>query len=169
MRYEADEDGRYPLSSREYEALRTLFGAVNALDTENLKNRCKLIKNGWRNLRLAQTLLKRLMEQILTTVPLKKLVSIQKELRYTVCEIKIRPPVEDKNCGTVYVKQEAMVRLADRAINMDCCVCEKSAKECKRCQLFQDLNACFPYELWEPEDTLCPFAGVTSLRLEEKK
>ena len=66
MRGRADEDGRYPLSTREYEALRTVFGAVNALDTETLRDRCGLFRYGWRNMRLAASLLRKVMEGLLS-------------------------------------------------------------------------------------------------------
>ena len=54
MHQRPDEDGRYPLSMKEYTALRTLFGAVNALDSDTLKERCKLFPGGWRDLPCAK-------------------------------------------------------------------------------------------------------------------
>lgn len=162
MRYQPDTDGRYPLSIREYTALRTLFGAVNALDSETLKERCKLFSGGWRDLRCAYSLCKKVMENLLCTIPTQKLLSMRRELTHTICEVKIKPPtssVED----TVMVSRRALIDLINRAIYMDCMLCEKTAKECKRCQLYKDINACFPYELLDPQDELCPFAGVFKL------
>jgi len=165
MRYQPDADGRYPLSMQEYTALRTLFGAVNALDSDTLKDRCKLFPGGWRDLRCAYTLCKKVMENLLFTVPAKKLVSMRRELTHTICEVKIKPPTSSTE-DTVMVSRRALIDLINRAIYMDCMFCEKNAKECKRCQLYKDMNACFPYELLDPQDTLCPFAGVSKLEEE---
>lgn len=167
MRHEPDEDGRYPLSTKEYEALRTVFGVVNALDSDTLKERCALIKNGWRDIRLAHTLLRRVMEELLCTIPAKKLMAIHTELKHTVCELKVKPPSGIGRGGCVYVDHKAFITICERAISMDCLFCEKDAKAGKRCPLYKALNACFPYELCEPEDTRCPFAGVSRLTLEE--
>ena len=167
MRHEPDEDGRYPLSTREYDALRTVFGAVNALDIDTLKDRCGLIKNGWRDIRLAHSLLKRVMQELLCTVPAKKLMTIRTELKHTVCELKVKPPSSMSLGGSVYVDHQALVKLAERAISMDCLFCDKDAKQGKRCPLYKALNACFPYELCEPTDEKCPFAGVSRLTLED--
>ena len=167
MKYRADEDGRYPLSTREYDALRTLFGAVNAMALDMLKDRCDLHPGDWEKLQEAKDVTQGVLNNILRTIPLKKLVAISTELKNTICELKIKPPVTKAN-GMIYIDQAAMVRMAERAICLDCAICEKTREEGKRCALFRDINACFPYELLEPDDALCPFAGVTRLQLEDK-
>lgn len=162
MRHQPDENGRYPLSMQEYTALRTLFGAVNALDSDTLKDRCRLFPGGWRDLRCAQALSRKVMENLLCTVPAKKLLSMRRELTHTICEVKIKPPASSTQ-DTVMISRKALVDLINRAVYMDCLLCEKTAKECKRCTLYQAINACFPYELLDPQDELCPFAGVSKL------
>lgn len=168
MRHAADADGRYPLSTREYEALRTLFGAVNAMALDMLKDRCDLNPGDWEKLQEARDSAQQVLNNILRTIPLKKLMSISTELRNTICELRIKPPVSASN-GSIYIDQAAMVRMAERAIAMDCVICEKTREEGKRCPLYRDINDCFPYELMEPDDALCPFAGISRLRLEDKK
>lgn len=168
MKRQPDENGRYPLSSREYEALRTLFGAINALNTDALNDRLELVDFSHEDLSVARRLMQGVSTGLLGTVPLNKLLVIKKELRDTVCELRIRPVTGDKQTDCVYVDQNALARLADRAIQMDCLLCEKSAQEGRRCPLFRDLNACFPYELDHPGDATCPFAGVSSVKMEDK-
>ena len=167
MMKQPDEHGRYPLSSKEYESLRTLFGAINALNMTGLQDRLELVEFAHEDLSVAKRLMQGVSAGLLGTVPLNKLLIIQKELRDTVCELRIRPIAQDKKTGCVYVDQSAIARLADRAIQMDCVMCEKTAKEAKKCQLFRDLNACFPYDLDKPDDVLCPFAGVSTVRMED--
>ena len=165
MHQRPDEDGRYPLSMKEYTALRTLFGAVNALDSDTLKERCKLFPGGWRDLRCAYTLCQRLMEKLLCTIPAKKLLSMRRELTHTICEVKIRP-LSSSESDSVMLDRKALIDLINRAIYMDCMLCQKTVKECKHCPLFKTIDACFPYDLIDPKDELCPFAGVS--RLEEE-
>ena len=161
-----DEDGFYPLSVREYAALRQMFGFVNVMDEDALKERLKTIPSGWRDMRMMAAVSKHLVHELLTTVPIKKRLSIQSELRNTVCEIKFKPP-SSKMEDCVVISRKALVRLMERAIDMDCLFCDKSLNECKRCTLYKDLNACFPYELAEPTDNKCLFAGVSGLEAEE--
>lgn len=118
-------------------------------------------------MRLAYTLMQKLMKNLLTTIPYKKLSAIKIELQHTICKLEIKPVVGSANTGCVYINQAALVRIAEKAISTECFLCDKSAKECKRCQLYKDLNACFPYELCEPTDVKCPFAGISELQLEE--
>lgn len=162
-----DEDGRYPLSMREYEALRTIFGCVNALDDdhETLKARCKLFKGGWRDLRMLAAVSKRLMEKLLCTVPRKKLLTIQRELQHTICEVKIKPIAAPHRENMVCVSEDAMIRVCNRAMQDNCYLCDKTHKEAKRsCELYRDVQACFPYDFNESTD--CPFAGMSGLRTE---
>lgn len=69
-----DEDGRYPLSHAEYQALRSIFGAKNALEQthHDLERRVRLIPGGWRDFRLVMTLIDKLMAAVLGTIPQKK-------------------------------------------------------------------------------------------------
>lgn len=161
-----DADGRYPLSGREYGALKTIIAAVNSLETDALNPRCELCENALDDLNTARSLLRKTLDALLETVPVKKLIAIRKEMGCTYCVLKTQP-IGDVTNHTVYVDQPSMVRLMERAISMECFMCERSAKECQRCPLFHDLSACFPYDLLEPSDTLCPFAGVSKLQLED--
>ena len=158
-----DADGRYPLSMQEYEALRTIFGCVNALDDDNerLKARCQLIKGGWRDMRLLATTARRLMENLLCTVPAKKLLSIRRELQHTICEIKVKPVAMNSD-SIVYVSQDALLRVCNRAMQENCYLCDKSHREARQhCDLYKDVQACFPYDFEQSVD--CPFSGMKGL------
>ena len=165
MLRDPDEHGRYPLSMREYEALRMMFAAVTALDCEPLHDRCDLFPGLWETVQKAKDDMFGATEQLLTTVPAKKLVAMRHELKYTVCKIDIRPPSKDAGRDYLYIPRKAFIELLQRAIQLDCMVCDKSLKECKKCKLYKDIDACFPYLLDEPTDTKCPFAGVSRLEI----
>ena len=164
MLHQPDKDGRYPLSGKEYEALRTLFGAVNALSLDAMKDRLEIL-GCWEEYENTHKVMRRIMEKLLTTIPQKKLQSIHRDLAHTICEIKVRPPVGDAK-HEVTIDQAILIRLMERAIAMDCFCCQKTAKEGLRCQLYKDLNACFPYELTDPGEAVCPFSEQSILTMD---
>jgi len=165
MRTKADADGRYPLSSREYVALCCLMGTLHALtqNKEELKDRLHLFNGGWRDIQLAASALDRTFNRLLETIPLKKLLSIRREMRYMVCETKLNPAAKNPAGDEIFITNDVLRGLVNRAIAMDCTFCEKSASECRRCELFKDVEACYPYELTKPGSALCPLAGATKL------
>ncbi len=69
-----DEKGRYPMSNAEYQALRALFGAKNALEqtSKDIERRMRLIPGGWRDFRMLVSVLDKLLMSVLRTVPQKK-------------------------------------------------------------------------------------------------
>ena len=95
---------RIPLSNREYHALRGVFGMVNNFSVlaPAIEKRCKSTGDGWRMLRQIQGLSEKLMAKLLLTVPVNKLKLMQKDLQYTVCEIKLKYDVAKRN-ETEYV------------------------------------------------------------------
>lgn len=156
-----DADGKYPLTMREYDALRTVFGALNALDSDTLKERLKTTKYGWRDIRLCLAVMRKVLDKLLLTIPPLKLLTLQEELKHTYCEVRIRGGGTPSHPDCVYVSQKAIVAMIDRAIQLECLLCDKSVKDGKRCPLYKNIQALFPYELDEPTDTKCPFAGVS--------
>lgn len=167
MIYNSDADGRYPLSTKEYEALRLLFASKAAFENTALKDRLQTIPGAWRDMRCVWAKVDKLLTRLLDTIPLKKLLALKRELKNTYCEMRIKGASNTTSNDCVYVSHQAIVRLIDRAMDMQCGLCEKSAEDCRKCQLFQDIAACFPYEIVMPKDSLCPFAGLWGL--EEEK
>ena len=166
MRREPDQDGRYPLNMREYETVRMIFAAVTALDCGPIRERCELKPGVWDTLEKRKADLYDALTKILSTVPLKKLVAMQHELEYTACRVELKPPSRDSGRDWIYIPRRQYIALLQRAIQMDCMLCEKTVKECKRCDLYRDIDACFPYLLEEQGDVYCPFHGVTKLEVE---
>ena len=160
-----DESGRYPLNMREYEAIRMIFAAVTALDCDALRDRCDLTPGLWESLNKSKNEIFRVAEELLKSVPAKKLVSMQRELHYTVCEIKLKPPTKEAGRDFIYIPRKDFISLLQRAIQMDCLLCDKNIKEAKKCELYKNIDACFPYMLDEPTDTHCPFVGVSKLEV----
>lgn len=156
-----DEDGRIPLSNKEYTAIRAIFGAVNALELyhHDLENRSRSIKDGWRDLRCLVKLAENVMQRMLKTVPFKKLVQIQKELNNTVCIIKVKGVSGQKSEGIVCVSEEALIALCSAAMKMNCFGCSKSRKEAeKNCEIYKRIQEVLSYELDDLESGACPLS-----------
>lgn len=153
-----DEDGRIPLSQKEYFALRCIFGAVNALSLHysELERRTKGYKNGWRDLRCLVSLSEKVMEDILETIPRKKLLQIKKDLDNIVCELKPRDVAKKNDDGFLCVPENALIHLCESATEFKCFGCEKSQKQAKKdCTLYKSIQAVLNYELEECDS--CPF------------
>lgn len=163
-----DEHGRYPLSMREYETIRMMFAAVSALDCDPIHERSDLIPGLWDKIKTLRDEMMQATEELLKTVPAKKLMAMQHELHYTVCKIETKPPSKEAGRDYIYVPRKAYVELLQRAIQLDCVICDKSIQDCKKCKLYRNIDACFPYLLEEPTDKLCPFAGVSKLEVGER-
>lgn len=156
---------RTPLTNREYYALREVFGIVNAFDkcSRELKRRCQQIPGGWRDLRLICAKAEKLMGDLLHTIPHEKLRAMKADLDQMTYEVKC---VKDytgrlKNEGFSYVSDEALSRVVARLIGYECFVCDKNAKQGKRCPIFRDITDLYPWPM-PPRGDRCPLAGLSS-------
>lgn len=158
-----DSDGRLPFSEREYYALRQLCGAFSMADnhSDELKERVRLIPNGFRDLRLIVSMSEKLITNIMKTIPLKKLKLIQRELKNTVCEVKVNRDVTGRNSeGFCYVPEQAMVRTVERVIDYTCFGCEKCGREAKKCPVRLDIESLYPWDVVVKGDDPCPLSGA---------
>lgn len=157
----SSEYERVSLSNREYHALRGIFGMVNNFNVlaPDLEKRCKSTGDGWRMLRQIQGLSEKLMAKLLATVPVNKLKLMQTDLKYTVCEIKLKYDVlKREETEYVCVPAKELDRLVSRIMNYECLICDKCAKDAKKCPLYKDISATYPWE-FESIDGKCPLAG----------
>lgn len=155
-----DADGRIPLSQAEYEAIRTIYGAVNSLTVYHgdLERRCSGIKNGWRDLRCLVALSTKVLSEILRTVPVKKLRQMRKDLQNTICIVKTKGVTGEPRDGFMYVEEDTIVRLAEAAAGVQCFGCDRCQQDAKQnCQLFKDVQSILNYELAE-KDGPCQFS-----------
>lgn len=161
MLREPDEDGRYPMSIREAQALNALFGSLNSirLAEQSMKERAKLIKGGWRDFRLLETIAERLYDEFLCTIPNKKLMAIHAELPRTIVEVKVRGPVGRMDDELTCVPVEAMNHVVDAAVRMNCTFCERT--DYRKCQLYRDIEALYHWGF--PRTETCPLSDLTEI------
>ena len=130
MNNKPDNNGRYSLSGREYYALRELFAAVDGFNRNacELEKRVRTIPNGYRDLRMLQSVSAKLMRDILETVPVKKLAQIRRELSSSEMILRVKPinPKENEyDDNLTYVPQQALERFAVRRSNSNASVARR--------------------------------------------
>lgn len=145
----SDEE-RYPISYREYTALRQLFGIAHLwnLKGHDLEKRLKKIPNGWRDARMIQTIAEKLLVKVLGTVPLTKLEQIKKELDNTFLEVTVKNLVSGEPHGSsyTYVETKTLERVTDKAMEISCAFCQNRGKEVRDCQLRKDIERLYNWD-----------------------
>lgn len=157
MKKECGADGTTPLSFEEYQGMRGLFGMVSLADsvTKRLEGRMKLTPVVWRDARLIQTLLGKMLPIILSTVPAKKLIAMRAELSRTEVEVKMRAaaPMSDESM-LVMVPQGALEYVTREAAGFRCTGCELQAFW--ECPMYQAMEQLYHYDFSKRKG--CPFA-----------
>ena len=162
-----DDDGRYPLSSSEYTAIRHVIAAVDALSKhyDTLSERLALVKWGRRDYRLIHAKSYKLFERMLETIPFKKLRAMRAELDASVCEVRVNAASVNRELGYTVVDVDALRDLANMAIENKCFLCYKSAVEGRKCPIYKTICACMTYAPeGEGAKGACPLAGSAELR-----
>ena len=165
-----DQDGHYPLMSREWMQLKTLFTAVMEMEgAQNvLKERMQLTPGVWQRFRTAQSFMKYVEEEILKTIPSKKLIAMSHEMHNT--EIIFRSknaPTQLKNI--VYVEKECFETLVNRCVAQDCFACEKTMRQARKCEIRTAIMDCLHYEIPRSgDDEECEFAGMYAMPTEDE-
>lgn len=159
-----DAQGKYPLSSNEYYAIRLIFAVISAFETEvgYLKERTKLKPGTWRDLRLISAKAQKVVDELLHTVPLKKIEQMKIELNNTFMTVDVRPirsMKTPKRPDYVYIKASAIDGLIGSVMDIECFACEKRGREIKKCPLKEIIEDTFPYEIPDPDNDGCKFCG----------
>lgn len=165
------EEQRPPLSSREYAALRQLFGLVSSLsiNEEAMKKRLKLVPDGWRDYRMLQVVSESLLHAVMNTIPLRKLQLIYKELHLTRCQVVVDRSVVKGDDGTAtVVDSRALERITEHAMQVECFACQKTGAEARNCQLRKDIEALYMWDFPKiPNGKHCHFTdGLEDIDIE---
>ena len=169
---EPDEDGRYKLSGREWNAIRCIQCALNEVDVHHkvLEKRLKLTKNGWRFMRIALSLLEKVCDMLYDTIPVKKIAAMREEIRHSQIRLCVRGADNQLPPGVVYMDEKSLIRIMDRMINVECLFCEKTGKEVDRCEILDCITDVLHYDV-DPKEAhesgKCAFAGCTSVLKED--
>ncbi len=156
------EGERTNLSGREYYALRALMGIVSTFANEDkvLEKRLRSIDMGWCDIKMIEAKVDRLRDKILATIPPKKLAQIRQEIGHTRVEVNVTHDYTGQHRAMfTYVPNDALEWLENQVIDMNCMMCEKTAKESKRCPVRRNIEALYMYDF--PEHIGCPIAHMS--------
>lgn len=132
---------------------------------DGVKKRVSLIPGGWRDLRLCQEKLRRLVDSIYRTIPQEQLYSLSRTLKDASYSVGVRGPV-GRNRQKVLDEQGIFVAYGDinhlfeAAREGKCltCVCDREGQA--RCELRKTLDH-IPSDIEDREDGGCPYMDVT--------
>lgn len=155
-----EDNNRPPLSHAEYSALRQLFGMVSGWEGQKdaLRKRLELIPGGWEKAEQITRDCEKLLQEVLDTIPARKLQVIQKELKSTKCMIVVRDTIAD-NETFCYCETHALERITQKAVDVECFACEKRGRDARNCKLRKDIEALFMWDFPRVKDgEACHFA-----------
>ena len=156
---------RTPLTSREYYAIREMFGIVSTYEKAmgHLEKRAKKLPGAWRDMHMISAKAQRLIAALLSTVPADKLKLVEKELDNTVVNVDVvrRGLPQPKTDAFTYVPQEALETLIGGIVQEQCLLCEKDKRQSKKCPWRIAIEATYPWELPELHKEHCRFSGWT--------
>lgn len=160
-----DAEGKIPLTGSEYDELRHIIIAFNELHSRigAMKERLQTLPMGWCNARMIDVRMEKLVDQILSTVPTKKLQAFRDELRNSKIVLTVGWDAKKDDC-TAYLPEKSLIALLDMLIRRDCWDCELKGKAAKKCPIRTTYLDCLHYEAdREPADGSCEMAGMNSI------
>lgn len=132
---------RQRINAREREVMLFLYAFENALKTvmPDAERMSKRVPNGLRDLRCIASLMGKLLENLLNTIPEKQLKSLSHQLKIT--EIAVRTSSAGKENPQFHTMDtEDIATLVRYIIDSRCILCDGSKKnECKLRKVLQDL------------------------------
>lgn len=154
---------RPQLTQKEVWAFKQLVGTLNVLlqNESEITDRAKMVKNGYRDLRLITSRLTKLYQEMWHTIPPEQQKRLNAEFRNTITYIDVKRPQDNgKDEGFTYMPTSAIERLAYRVMMQECLFCEKCGKTVNRCQIRKDLESTYQWKLDRLPDGTCPFRGM---------
>lgn len=148
------------LNAREIHGIEFIAGLDAQLYRFNgaLESRLKSIPNGWRDYRLAMTLVAKVLDKLYDTMPAKTLLKFQR--LNEIGEVVVRPkPAVRKGQYMQIVDNDDLKLLINKAIEHDCAICMRRGGEVRSCPLRRALmSICPPEEL--VKDGTCNYQAV---------
>jgi hypothetical protein len=151
-----------PLSGKEYAALQSFFAAISHMAEliPYLKARAHMVPNLWRDLRMIETRLQTILDQLLLTVPPEKLRHISQDIRNTSLYIKVEAPgIRTQSTeGFSYTPTKVLNQLLAYMCEHECMMCDKTPTEARRCPYRQILDNALPHEIKARDRENCKYA-----------
>ena len=153
------------LSGREYTALQYVFATVSSFSelTPTLGKRAALVDGLPERMQLIRDTGERVLHELLSTVPPRKLQHILKDLEHTHLYIKVEAPGLQTVDATAWCYTPAAV--LNDCLSMictdHCLLCDKTTEEAKTCDVRRLLEDALPHEIDGKEGTRCKYSDFT--------
>ena len=140
----AGEDDKLPLAGKELKCVEYLVAMESRVMEvgEALRDRLRLVPNGWRQFRLLTSTLDRLMTDLYDTIPYKGQLYLRNILDHG--EVLIRFVPASRNPEWKLVKDEDLAVLVNMAMASECAMCLRQGREAKKCKLRRALEDIAP-------------------------
>ena len=162
---------RKPLSGREYAALQSLFAAVSHLQVllPVLEKRAKMIPNCWRDMRLVCTLVDKITNEIVTTVPYEKLRHVSADIRHVKLYVKVEPPgLKSMDTeGFSYTPTKTLNNLLGYVCEHECMMCDKTPTEARKYPVRHMIDSALPHEVNTRDGEHCRYSDMAIGLIEE--
>lgn len=147
---------RTDMNAKELHGVEFLAALSGQMDKycDVLKPRLQAIPNGWRQYRMIQSALHRLLGDMYHTMTVKSLQRIKNMMQYGEVKINIAP-IERHALGYMTVHEKDLSVLTTAAMQGECAMCIKDGDEVKKCDLRKALHEIVPPE--EIPRFGCPF------------
>jgi len=163
-----------PVSGKEYAAMQGLFAVLSTYQVTEpvLEKRLRKLRGGvWRDFRMIQSKMDRVIRALLTTVPVNKLQQIQRNFSATKVYVKTEAPGIPTMDSTswVYVPAPSLDYILNIVIENNCLLCDKTEIEGRHCPHRKALEDCLPHQVDVARGSeRCKFSDL-SLGLDEIK
>lgn len=153
------DEGRTQASGREIDVLEklVLLDAVLNRNGEIIRPRLARIKNGWRDFRMAASIMHKLVDALLETCTVRTLERLQSIGEN--CNLSIKPRSIAKEDPCVVVHESALMQLINKTCEAECAICFKQGAEVRGCTLRKTLMEIAPLND-PPKDGRCGYATI---------
>ena len=134
-------DERQRVNSVTREALTILYAAGQAIDTvaPKLEQLTRRVPNGWRDLRMVQSKLDKLIESMLNTIPVEQLDTMIAQMRISHLRI-VTNDVGQSDESKWLVPRDELTELVAAVVDEKCLMCDKTDwYNCKLRRIITDL------------------------------
>ena len=134
-------NGRKRINSVTREALTILYAAGQAIDmvAPKLEQLTRRVPNGWRDLRMVQSKLDKLVESVLNTIPVEQLDTMIAQMRISHLRI-VTNDVGKSDDSKWLVPRDELTELVAAVVDEKCLMCDKTDwYNCRLRQIITDL------------------------------
>ena len=133
-----------PLKGKELKCVEYLVGMESRIveSGDALRERLRMVPNGWRDYRLIFSTLDRLLLKLYDTIPQKGRLYLQKLSKHGEILIRFSPAARSQEW--LLVRDDDLAVIVNLAMAAECAICLKQGREAKKCELRKALENIAP-------------------------